>query len=230
MTEEYITQVSEEIEGRVTKKLSQDFIRTESRILVALSNFDEFILNPQVRTCTGTVPGTSRNNDFEKRERTGDRSQNDPYPEVELSVRQVSNSTDSDQEETSHSGQLKDLAEEPRNPVLYFSCNLSTLVAWNSKPPLLVLVFAVEFVGDYFFGLRAFGAHSNVCNWEIWWRISEVLIKTFHWKHSCLLFEFQNFFHNIGFQSYFSKSKVWMRWLEFPAYLQLAEKMGCPAT
>ena len=33
--EKYITQVPEEIEGRVTKKLSQEFSRTESRILEA---------------------------------------------------------------------------------------------------------------------------------------------------------------------------------------------------
>ena len=31
--EDYITQVSEEIEGRVTKKLSQEFSRTENRII-----------------------------------------------------------------------------------------------------------------------------------------------------------------------------------------------------
>ena len=35
--EDYITQVSEEIEGRVTKKLSQEFSRTENRILDALA-------------------------------------------------------------------------------------------------------------------------------------------------------------------------------------------------
>ena len=40
MAEEYITRVSEEIEGRVTKKVSQDFSRTESRILGALSKLD----------------------------------------------------------------------------------------------------------------------------------------------------------------------------------------------
>ena len=60
--EEYITQVSEEIEGKVIKKLSQKFSRTESRILGALSKLDEFLLNPQVRTCSVALPGTSRNN------------------------------------------------------------------------------------------------------------------------------------------------------------------------
>ena len=78
----YISQVSEEIEGRVTKKLSKEFSKTESRILGALSKLDEFLLNPQVRTCSVAVPGTSRNNNSENRETTGDRSSDDPYPEV----------------------------------------------------------------------------------------------------------------------------------------------------
>ena len=59
--EEFITRVSEEIESRVKKKLSQDFSRTESRFLGALSKLDEFLLNPLIRTRSGTVPGTFRN-------------------------------------------------------------------------------------------------------------------------------------------------------------------------
>ena len=101
MTKEYITQVSEEIEGRATKKLSQEFSRTESRILGASSKLDEFLLKPQVRTCSGTIRGASRNNNSENREPTVDRSLNDRYPEVEFSVRQASTSDDSDREETS---------------------------------------------------------------------------------------------------------------------------------
>ena len=61
INEEYITKVSEEIEGRVTKKLSQEFSRTESRILSAFSNLDEFLLNQQIRTHSGTVLGTFPN-------------------------------------------------------------------------------------------------------------------------------------------------------------------------
>ena len=81
MAQEYISQVSEEIEGTVTKKLSKEFSRTESRILGALSKLDEFLLNPQVRTCSVAVPGTSRNNNnSENRETTGDRSLDDPCP------------------------------------------------------------------------------------------------------------------------------------------------------
>ena len=59
-------QVSEEIERRVTKKLTQEFSRTESRILGALSELDEFFLNPQIRTHSDTVPGTFRNTNVEK--------------------------------------------------------------------------------------------------------------------------------------------------------------------
>ena len=73
-TKHYISQVSEEIEERVSKKLSKEFNKIESRILGALSKPDEFILNPQVRTCSVAVPGASRNNNSKNRETTGDRS------------------------------------------------------------------------------------------------------------------------------------------------------------
>ena len=73
MAQEYISQVSEEIQLRVTKKLSKDFSCTESRILGGLSKLDIFHLNAQVRTCSVAVPGTSRNSNSENREPTGDR-------------------------------------------------------------------------------------------------------------------------------------------------------------
>ena len=82
LTQDYISQVSEEIEGRVTKKLSKEFNKTESRSLGALSKLDEFPLNPQFRTCSVVVLGTSRNGNSENPETTGDRSSDDPYPEV----------------------------------------------------------------------------------------------------------------------------------------------------
>ena len=85
MAQEFISQVSEEIEVRVTKKLSKEFSRTESRILGAPSKLDDFLLNPQVRTCSVAVPGTSRNSNSENWEATGDRSLDDPCPEVRYS-------------------------------------------------------------------------------------------------------------------------------------------------
>ena len=47
----------------------------------ALSKLDEFLPNPQVRTCSVAAHGTSRNSNLENRETHGDRSSNDLYPE-----------------------------------------------------------------------------------------------------------------------------------------------------
>ena len=47
-----------------------------------MSTLDEFFLNPQVRTCSVAVPGTSRKNNSENRETSGDRYSDDPYPKV----------------------------------------------------------------------------------------------------------------------------------------------------
>ena len=61
LEEDYITQVSGENEGRVTRKLSQEFIRTENRILCALARLDDFLTNPLIQSHAGTAPETSRN-------------------------------------------------------------------------------------------------------------------------------------------------------------------------
>ena len=102
MAQEYISQVFEEIEGRVTKKLSKEFSRTESRILGALSKLDDFLLNPQVRTCSLAVPGTSRNSNSENREPTGDRSLDDPCPEVRYSSHHSGNPNSPEVEDYLH--------------------------------------------------------------------------------------------------------------------------------
>ena len=101
ITEENIAEFSE-IERKVTKKLSQEFSRTESGILGALFKLDELLLNPEIRTFSGNVPGTFRNTDVENLEPNGDRTQNDPHPEVEFSACRARNLTDSDLDETSH--------------------------------------------------------------------------------------------------------------------------------
>ena len=82
INEEFITQVSEEIEDRVSKKLSQEFSRTESRILGALSKLDEFLLNQQIRTHSETVPGTFQNTNVKNQGTNEDDSQSDPHPEA----------------------------------------------------------------------------------------------------------------------------------------------------
>ena len=48
-TQEYMSQVYEEIDGRVTEKLSKEIGRTKSRIFAALSKLDELFLHPQIR-------------------------------------------------------------------------------------------------------------------------------------------------------------------------------------
>ena len=54
--EDYMTQVSEEIEGRVTKRLSKEFSRTENRILGALAGLDDFLMNPLLPGHSGDIP------------------------------------------------------------------------------------------------------------------------------------------------------------------------------
>ena len=54
--EDYITQVSEEIEGRVTEKVSKEFSETESCIFGALFRFDEFFLDQLIQGHSGTTP------------------------------------------------------------------------------------------------------------------------------------------------------------------------------
>ena len=89
INEEHITQVSEEIEGRITEILFQEFSRTESRILGALSKLEEFLLNPQIRTHSGTVPRKSRNTNVENQGTNEDDSQSDPHPEAGIFCNQT---------------------------------------------------------------------------------------------------------------------------------------------
>ena len=79
--EDYITQVSEEIEGRVTK-LSQEFSRTENRILGALSRLDDFLMNPLIQGQSGTAPETSLNAYGTNQGSNEDDSQSEPHPDA----------------------------------------------------------------------------------------------------------------------------------------------------
>ena len=81
INEDYLTQLSEEIEGRITKKLSREFSRIESRISDALSKLDEILSNQQIQTYSETVPGKFRNTNVENQGTNEDDSQSDPHPE-----------------------------------------------------------------------------------------------------------------------------------------------------
>ena len=82
--EDYKTQVSEEIEGRVTKRLSKESSRTENRILGALARLDDFLLNPLLPGHSGTTPEPSRNALNTSHGTNEDDSQNDLRPEAGL--------------------------------------------------------------------------------------------------------------------------------------------------
>ena len=86
--------------------------RTKSRILGALSKLDESLLNPQIRTHSGTVPGTFRNTNVKNQEPNEDRSQDDSHPEVGPSVCQTRHSIDSDLDKAPH--KLTGVQEEIR--------------------------------------------------------------------------------------------------------------------
>ena len=82
--EDYITQVSEEIEGRVTKRLSKEFSGTENRIQGALARLDDFLMNPLLPGHSGATPEPTRNILNASQGTNEDESQNDPHPEAGL--------------------------------------------------------------------------------------------------------------------------------------------------
>ena len=82
--EDYITQVSEELEGRFTKKLSQELSKTENRILGALARLDDFFMNPLLQGHSGTTPETSRNMFGINQGTNEDDSESNPHPEAGL--------------------------------------------------------------------------------------------------------------------------------------------------
>ena len=82
LQEDFVTQVSEAIEGRVTKKLSQEFSRTENCILGALAPLDDFLMNPLIQGHSGTTPETSWNAFGSNQGTNEDDSQSDPHPEA----------------------------------------------------------------------------------------------------------------------------------------------------
>ena len=84
LQEDYISQVSEEIDGRVTKRLSKEFSRTKNRILGALARLDDFLMNPLLQCHSGATPESSRNPLSTIQGTNEDDSQYDPHPEAGL--------------------------------------------------------------------------------------------------------------------------------------------------
>ena len=82
--EDYITQVSVEIEGRVTERLSKEFSGTENCILGALACLDDFLMNPLLQGHSRTAPEPSRKALNTSHVTNEDDSENDPHPEAGL--------------------------------------------------------------------------------------------------------------------------------------------------
>ena len=96
LQEDYVTQVSEEIEGRVTKRLSKEFCGTENRILGALARLDDFLKNPLIQGHSGTAPETSRNALSTSQGTNEDDSQSDPHPEAGIFNNQTTQNSGSE--------------------------------------------------------------------------------------------------------------------------------------
>ena len=94
--EDYISQVSEEIEGRVTKRLSKEFSRTENPILGALSRLDGFLMNLLLQGHSGATPEPSWNVSGTSQGTNVDESRNDPHPEAGLFHGQVTQNSGSE--------------------------------------------------------------------------------------------------------------------------------------
>ena len=91
---DYINQASVEIEGRDTKKLSQEFSRTEDRILGALARLDDFLMNPLIQGHSGTTPETSQKAFSSNQGTNEDDSQSDPHPEAGIFRSQTTQNSD----------------------------------------------------------------------------------------------------------------------------------------
>ena len=102
--EYYITEAFEEDGGRVTTKFSQEFSRTESRILVALTHLDDFLLNPIIQGYSKIAPETSWNRLRTNQGANEDNSHSDPHPGAGVSQSQTTpNSGPDDTHDTGHS-------------------------------------------------------------------------------------------------------------------------------
>ena len=94
--EDYITQVSEAIEGRVTTNLSKEFSRTENRILGALARLDDFLMNPLIQGHSGITPDLSWNAFSTNQETDEDDYQSDHHPEAGLFNNRMTQDSDTE--------------------------------------------------------------------------------------------------------------------------------------
>ena len=86
---DYITQVSEQIERRIIKRLSLKFSRIERRILGVLSRIDDFLMNPPMHSHSPNDSGTHRNANGTNQGTNDENTYTDPHPEASMSQSQT---------------------------------------------------------------------------------------------------------------------------------------------
>ena len=82
MNEEYITQVSVEIEKKLSKKVSQEYSWTDKKLLRVSSKLDEHLQSSQVSGKPVNILGTSRNSTSRNQDLKEDYFQNNLRPDV----------------------------------------------------------------------------------------------------------------------------------------------------
>ena len=78
-------------------KLSQEFSRTENRILGALARLDDFLMNLLIQGPSGTAPETSRNAYRTNQGTNEDDSQSDLHPEADIFQNQTTRNSGPEQ-------------------------------------------------------------------------------------------------------------------------------------
>ena len=106
--EDYLTQVSEEIEGRVTRRLSKEFSRTENRIIGALARLDDFLMNPLIQGHSGNAPETYGSAFHTSQGTNEDVSQSDSHPEAGIFKKQTTQNSGSDDGHVMAAGNQKE--------------------------------------------------------------------------------------------------------------------------
>ena len=100
VNEEYITQLSEEKEGRRQRNYLQNLVGQIARFWLLCLNVGSFLRFHKSGSSPELFPKL-RGHELRKHEPNGDRSWKDPHPEVDAPVNQVTQPVESDGEETS---------------------------------------------------------------------------------------------------------------------------------
>ena len=140
--EDYITQIFEEIEGRVLNRLSQKFSRTKNRILGALSRLDDFVMNPLSQRHSGTAPKTSVNVFSTNQGTNEDDSHRIFHPEADIFRKQTTRNSSPEEAHDSSGDYRRFFSQNAVNAVIlrFDAVNAAIFFGWTPLTPLFFLV------------------------------------------------------------------------------------------